>query len=153
MVVITKGKCPSFNLKSICNGFFLKYLHGASPAFFPPYKNSSIPAHEGDSNPLVYKLWELVKVILPAGCYAFGGPTAHLAVFHDLFVTKLHWLKDQVSEHLLIIWWWGNFFLYLRKKEYLSTDTFFPLILLLFLHAGICRPVGFGHDPSGPHQL
>ncbi len=50
----------------------------------------------GESRPLHYKLWELVRHILPAGCYAFGGPTAHLAVFHDLFVTKLHWLNDQV---------------------------------------------------------
>ncbi len=53
--------------------------------------------HQGESEPLAYRLWELVKVVLPAGCYAFGGPTAHLAVFHDLFVEKLHWLNDQVS--------------------------------------------------------
>jgi hypothetical protein len=38
-----------------------------------------------------------VRVVLPAGCYAFGGPSAHLAVFHDLFVKKLKWLKDDVS--------------------------------------------------------
>jgi chromate transport protein ChrA len=53
--------------------------------------------HQGESQPLSYRLWELVKHILPAGCYAFGGPTAHLAVFHDLFVEKLRWLNDQVS--------------------------------------------------------
>jgi len=52
--------------------------------------------HPGEERPLWYRLWELVKVVLPAGCYAFGGPTAHLAVFHDLFVEKLKWLNDQV---------------------------------------------------------
>jgi hypothetical protein len=47
--------------------------------------------------PLAWRLWELARVVLPAGTYAFGGPSAHLAVFHNLFVTKLHWLSEQVT--------------------------------------------------------
>jgi len=54
------------------------------------------PSNSGLSLSLRYKLWELVRHILPTGCYAFGGPTAHLAVFHDLFVKKLRWLTDKV---------------------------------------------------------
>jgi len=62
----------------------------------------------------------LVRYILPAGCYAFGGPTAHLAVFHDLFVTKLHWLNDQVG--LLRLWNTPN-----AEEPDLGMHVFYPL--------------------------
>jgi hypothetical protein len=82
-------------------------------------------SHVGETRPLHYKLWELVRYILPAGCYAFGGPTVHLAVFHNLFVTKLHWLHDQVR----VLQLWMN----TEPLKMLSRNASISLcILLLF---------------------
>lgn len=108
-------------------------------------------SHVGESRPLHYKLWELVRYILPAGCYAFGGPTAHLAVFHDLFVTKLHWLNDQVC--LLYVWEQR------RRRRITLVCMYFTLLPSFSSHfpfaapIGVCGPPGPGNDAAWSYQL
>jgi len=40
-------------------------------------------------------LVELARIFVRLGFTAFGGPAAHIAMFHDEFVTRRKWLTDQ----------------------------------------------------------
>ncbi|MCC6616507.1 MAG: chromate efflux transporter [Anaerolineae bacterium] len=40
-------------------------------------------------------LMELARIFIRLGFTAFGGPAAHIAMFHDEFVTRRQWLTDQ----------------------------------------------------------
>ncbi|MCA9908284.1 MAG: chromate efflux transporter [Anaerolineae bacterium] len=40
-------------------------------------------------------LWEIARIFIRMGFTAFGGPAAHIAMFHDEFVTRRRWLTDQ----------------------------------------------------------
>jgi chromate transporter len=48
-------------------------------------------------------LSEVSKIYLTLGLTAFGGPTAHIAYLHDVFVEKKQWLSDQVFAELFAI--------------------------------------------------
>jgi chromate transporter len=41
------------------------------------------------------KYTELARIFLRLGVTAFGGPAAHIAMFHDEFVKRRQWLTDQ----------------------------------------------------------
>ena len=40
-------------------------------------------------------MWELARIFIRLGFTAFGGPAAHIAMFHDEFVKRRQWLTDQ----------------------------------------------------------
>ncbi len=40
-------------------------------------------------------LLEIARIFIRMGFTAFGGPAAHIAMFHDEFVTRRRWLTDQ----------------------------------------------------------
>ncbi|MCL4249666.1 MAG: chromate efflux transporter [Anaerolineae bacterium] len=40
-------------------------------------------------------LLEIARIFMRMGFTAFGGPAAHIAMFHDEFVTRRRWLTDQ----------------------------------------------------------
>ena len=42
-----------------------------------------------------HRLRETALVYLPLGWISFGGPTAHIGLFHQLFVDKLRWLNER----------------------------------------------------------
>lgn len=46
-------------------------------------------------------LTEVTRLFLRLGVTAFGGPAAHIAMFHDEVVTRRHWLTDQEFLDLL----------------------------------------------------
>jgi len=41
------------------------------------------------------RLQETIQVYAPLGWTSFGGPTAHIGIFHQLFIDKLHWLSEE----------------------------------------------------------
>ncbi|KAI9030242.1 chromate transporter-domain-containing protein [Hyaloraphidium curvatum] len=43
---------------------------------------------------LLDRLKEITFEFLPLGYVTFGGPSAHVALMHDLFVKKKHWIGD-----------------------------------------------------------
>ena len=38
---------------------------------------------------------QIFLIFFKLGCLSFGGPAAHLVFFHQTFVQRLHWLKDE----------------------------------------------------------
>lgn len=48
-------------------------------------------------------LKEITKTYLPLAITTFGGPSAHIALFHDIFVTKKKWVSDKVFTELFAI--------------------------------------------------
>ena len=44
---------------------------------------------------MLKSIFEVFCRFLVLGCYAFGGPTAHIGYFHKEFVDKRRWLKEQ----------------------------------------------------------
>ncbi|EAQ93151.1 hypothetical protein CHGG_01386 [Chaetomium globosum CBS 148.51] len=43
------------------------------------------------------KLWNTVRETWYLGFTSFGGPPVHFKIFHDKFVTKLHWIDEEVA--------------------------------------------------------
>jgi chromate transporter len=41
------------------------------------------------------KLKEVAAVFFTLGCFAFGGPAAHIAMMEDAVVTKRQWMSRQ----------------------------------------------------------
>jgi chromate transporter len=50
---------------------------------------------------LARRLLEVIWVFLPFGWVAFGGPQAHIALLHERFVERRHWLDEQRFVELL----------------------------------------------------
>ncbi|KAI8817086.1 chromate transporter-domain-containing protein [Fimicolochytrium jonesii] len=58
---------------------------------------SSLPAPRS----LTSRLWEVTHDFLPLAFITFGGPPAHIAILHDLFVAKKRWLTEAMFAELL----------------------------------------------------
>jgi chromate transporter len=46
---------------------------------------------------------EIFKYYFPISLVSFGGPQAHIAMFHDQFVDKLNWLSDATFTELFAV--------------------------------------------------
>ncbi len=54
--------------------------------------------HEGISgrqSPSAGEVWEVVRLFLRLGLTAFGGPAAHIGLYHDEVVVRRKWIDDQ----------------------------------------------------------
>ncbi|KAH6650594.1 chromate transporter-domain-containing protein [Chaetomium tenue] len=49
------------------------------------------------------KLWNTVRETWYLGFTSFGGPPVHFKIFHDKFVTKLHWIDEEVYQELFSV--------------------------------------------------
>ncbi|KAI9204895.1 chromate transporter-domain-containing protein [Polychytrium aggregatum] len=49
------------------------------------------------------KLGEVVRAYAPLGFITFGGPQAHIALFHDYFIEKFKWVSPKVFSELFSI--------------------------------------------------
>jgi chromate transport protein ChrA len=47
--------------------------------------------------------WEIFKLYLPLSLVSFGGPQAHVAMLHDIFVEEQKWISDQQFTELFAI--------------------------------------------------
>jgi len=54
-----------------------------------------------DAQPASQRLIELTRLFLKLGFTAFGGPAAHIALFHDEVVVRRRWMNDQEFLDLL----------------------------------------------------
>ena len=53
--------------------------------------------------PLKVRMRETLEYFGPLGLTAFGGPAAHIAILHSLFVEKLRWLDDRMFSEIFAI--------------------------------------------------
>jgi chromate transporter len=49
------------------------------------------------------RIWEIVRFYLPLSLTAFGGPQAHIALYHQIFVEAQGWLNAEVFAELFAI--------------------------------------------------
>lgn len=61
----------------------------------PASSPGSEPASPSGTAPLSRRLLEVVLLFLKLGFTAFGGPAAHVALFHDEVVKRRKWLDEQ----------------------------------------------------------
>jgi len=65
--------------------------------------HSGNPIHTNEKASFRADLMEVLKLFLPLGFIAFGGPTAHIAILHERFVEKHRWLdEDQFLELMAV---------------------------------------------------
>ncbi|KAH6853905.1 chromate transporter-domain-containing protein [Chaetomium sp. MPI-CAGE-AT-0009] len=49
------------------------------------------------------KLWNTIRETWYLGFTSFGGPPVHFKIFHDKYVTKLHWIDEEVYQELFSV--------------------------------------------------
>ncbi|KAJ3184669.1 hypothetical protein HDU87_004072 [Geranomyces variabilis] len=54
-----------------------------------------------DARPLTARLWEVSCNYLPLAFITFGGPPAHIAILHDMFVVRKRWMSEEMFSELL----------------------------------------------------
>lgn len=51
----------------------------------------------------IEKFKQVTSIYLPLSLTTFGGPSAHVSIFHDIFVSKKKWMDDAVFAELFAI--------------------------------------------------
>ncbi|KAK3300521.1 chromate transporter-domain-containing protein [Chaetomium fimeti] len=49
------------------------------------------------------RLWNTIRETWYLGFTSFGGPPVHFKIFHDKYVTKLHWIDEEVYQELFSV--------------------------------------------------
>ncbi|KAJ3161179.1 hypothetical protein HDU86_007801 [Geranomyces michiganensis] len=75
----------------------------------PPQPSASTPllprsrpaADPNNARPLTARLWEVSCNYVPLAFITFGGPPAHVAILHDMFVVRKRWMSEAMFAELL----------------------------------------------------
>ncbi|KAJ3171210.1 hypothetical protein HDU88_008247 [Geranomyces variabilis] len=76
-------------------------LRPPATASTPLLRPRAADVADHDARGLTARLWEVSRNYLPLAFITFGGPPAHIAILHDMFVVRKRWMSEAMFSELL----------------------------------------------------